>query len=62
MKFFIYYGITVIFIGVILGILFSCTYSINMVHTQGQASDVVEETQSAEPDIKTDFSIPATAL
>lgn len=42
--------------------LVSCTYSINMVHTQGQAEDVVDETQSAEPDVKTDLSIPATAL
>lgn len=36
----------------------SCTYSINLVHTQGTASDVVDETQSAEPDIKTEISIP----
>ncbi len=40
----------------------SCTYSINMVHTQGTASDVVDENQSAEPDIKTDISIPGTTL
>ena len=39
-------------------ILSSCTYSINMVHTQGQASDVVDETQRADPDVKTDLSIP----
>jgi len=40
----------------------SCTYSINMVHTQGYADDVVDETQSAEPDVTTDLSVPATAL
>ena len=40
----------------------SCTYSINMVHTSGQASDVVDETQRADPDVKADVSIPAAAL
>ena len=39
-------------------ILCGCTYSINLVHTQGVADDVVDETQSAEPDIKTDVSLP----
>ena len=47
---------------IILFFLCACTYSINMVHTQGSASDVVDETQSAEPDVKADVSIPATAL
>lgn len=36
----------------------SCTYSINMVHTKGEASDVVDETQSAEPDISPTIAIP----
>jgi len=40
-------------------ILCACTYSINMVHTQGLASDVIDETQSADPDIKADVSVPA---
>lgn len=62
MKFYIYYGLAALFTGIFLGLLCSCTYSINMVHTQGQASDVVDETQSADPDIKADVSIPATAL
>lgn len=62
MKFYIYYGLTTLFLGIFLGMLCSCTYSINMVHTQGSASDVVDETQSAEPDVKADISIPATAL
>lgn len=35
----------------------SCTYSINMVHTEGQASDVVDETQRA--DAKTNLNLPA---
>jgi hypothetical protein len=27
-------------------LLTSCTYSINMVHTEGNASDIVDETQT----------------
>lgn len=47
-------------IALIISSLFSsCTYSINMVHTQGEATDVVDETQSNEPDIKPNLSIPA---
>jgi hypothetical protein len=33
-----------------------CTYTITMVHTQGEATDVVDETSSA--DGKVDASIP----
>lgn len=40
-------------------ILCGCTYSINMVHTQGEASDVVDETQANEPDVKPNLNLPA---
>lgn len=43
----------------ILVILCACTYSVNLVHTQGEASDVVDETQTAQPDIKPTLTIPA---
>lgn len=33
-----------------------CMYSIHMVHTQGQASDIIDDDDS--PDIKTDATIP----
>lgn len=33
-------------------ILNSCTYSITMVHTNGQATDVVDEQQTPTADIK----------
>ncbi len=33
-----------------------CTYSITLVHTEGQASDVVDETATNTP--QTSFSIP----
>jgi len=30
-----------------------------MVHTDGQATDLIDETQSAQPDIKPNLTIPA---
>ncbi len=38
----------------------SCTYSITMVHTEGTASDVVDETATATPN--TTISVPALGL
>lgn len=40
-------------------ILCSCTYSITLVHTQGQATDVVDETATNTP--STSVSIPVSA-
>ena len=40
-------------------ILVGCTYSINMAHTEGVASDLIDETQSATPDISPNIDIPA---
>lgn len=37
--------------------LTGCNYSITMIHTEGQASDVVDETATATP--TTSLSIPA---
>lgn len=37
----------------------SCTYSVNMFITDGEAEDLIDETQTAEPDIKTDLEIPS---
>jgi hypothetical protein len=52
--------VPLIIAGLILALyLSSCTYSINMIHTQGQASDVVDETQAASPDVDANVSIPA---
>lgn len=44
--------------------LTGCTYSITMVHTQGEATDVVDETASNTPStsVSPNISIPATAL
>lgn len=37
-----------------------CTYAITMVHTEGTASDVVDETATATP--TTTISVPALGL
>lgn len=47
---------------VLLNFLTSCTYSITMVHTEGSASDVVDEEQTAQPDISPNLSIPASLV
>lgn len=36
----------------VLMLLNSCTYSINMIHSEGSGSDVVDENQRADADIK----------
>jgi hypothetical protein len=38
----------------------SCTYSITMVHTEGQASDVVDETATNTP--STSVTVPVSAV
>lgn len=39
--------------------LSSCTYSINMIHSEGNASDLIDENQSAKPNINPNFTVPA---
>lgn len=43
-------------------VLSSCTLSVNMVHTAGTASDVIDEIQSPTNDIKANASIPISGL
>lgn len=40
--------------------LTGCTYSITQVHTEGMASDVVDEEQRADPDVSPNISVPLT--
>lgn len=39
-----------------------CTYSINMVHSQGEATDLIDETQSNEPDVSPTITIPVSPV
>lgn len=57
--------VLMIFISVITSVglaigLTSCTYSITMVHTEGQATDVVDETATNTP--STSLNIPISAI
>lgn len=45
-----------------LALLSSCAYSITMIHSEGQASDVVDETQTPSTTVTPTVSIPAAAL
>lgn len=49
------------FISLVLSlVLCSCTYSINMVHSEGTTSDVIDESDSVTP--TTDLRIPLTPV
>jgi hypothetical protein len=39
-----------------------CTYSISQIQTRGTASDVIDSTQSAEPNVAPTLTIPASVL
>lgn len=54
--------IMAILTAILLLLFTSCTFSINMVHTQGEASDVVDETDDVNPDISPTLSVPLTGL
>lgn len=42
--------------------LCSCTYSITMVHTEGQATDVVDEQQTPSTKVSPTLTIPVKPL
>ena len=42
--------------------LTSCTYSITMVHTQGTATDVVDEVDTPKANLSPTFTIPSSVL
>jgi hypothetical protein len=48
---------TMLFIAMLA--LSACTYSIKMVHTEGNASDVVDETSSPTSSVSPNVNIPA---
>ena len=51
------------FLGLIVIIFFSsCTISMNMVSTEGVASDVIDEVQSPTNDVKADVSVPVCGV
>ena len=51
-----------IFVFMLQALLCACTFAVNQVHTEGVASDVVDETQTPSADVKLDATIPLKAL
>lgn len=45
--------------GICLCCLHSCTYSLNVVHTEGTTSDLIDEQQSPTNDVSPTITIPA---
>jgi hypothetical protein len=41
-------------------ILSSCNYAINLIHTEGSATDMVDDTQDANPNVSPKLNIPFT--
>ena len=52
----------IIIYGIMIQALTGCTYSVNLIHTSGSASDVVDETQAADPTVSPNISLPIKAL
>ncbi len=40
-------------------LLSGCTYSVTLAHTEGQATDLIDENQKADADVKPNLNIPA---
>jgi hypothetical protein len=45
-----------------LMILTGCTYNVSLIHTEGEASDVIDTVQEASPDVKPQIQIPVKPL
>ncbi len=43
-------------------LLSGCTISVSQVHTEGIASDVIDENQAATADVKADATIPIKGI
>ena len=47
-----------IVLGFAISFFTGCTYAVTMVHTEGEASDVIEAEQTATPDISPAVAFP----
>ncbi len=55
--------ITIIMLAVVfINALTSCTYSINMIHSEGSATDMIDENQTADPNINPNLTIPLKGI
>lgn len=54
--------IKLICLAILTTICTSCTYSVNLVHTQGEAYDIVDDSDSAQPDVSPSVEVPLGSL
>lgn len=47
---------------IVLFSLTACTYSINLIHSEGTADDVIDETASNAPTVSPTLTVPVKAL
>lgn len=47
-------------VSMMLVLLSSCTYNISMAHTQGEATDTIDDTASNAPTVSPTLNIPVT--
>lgn len=51
--------LVILFLWIFALLFTSCTLSVNTFHTQGEASDVIDENQSASPTVDAKAEIPS---
>lgn len=59
---YLYSLILVIFLIIVIASITSCTISFQNIHTEGVASDLVDENQTASPDVTTSIKIPLSSI
>lgn len=47
---------------ILLFVLSSCTYSVNLVHSQGTSSDAIDDTDTNTPDVKPNLNLTGLPL
>lgn len=52
----------IIMYAIMLQSLTGCTYSVNLIHSSGTATDMIDEDQRADPTVNTNISLPIKAL
>lgn len=55
------YSIYFLFLSMVCA-LSACTYSVTLVHTEGTASDVVDDTENIKADVSPTLSVPVSPL
>ena len=51
-----------VILAMFLLLMTACTYNISMAHTEGAASDVIDDTATNTPDVSPTLTIPASVL